>query len=110
MNHTPTPWTYDRFNGRIFRSTLDAPIANCATEANGNHIVHCVNTHAALVEALKVYQRIHDLLSEWIEDGRFTVGDGADAIPEEQFNEVVNLLADERVNALTLAEKGAPLS
>src|SRR5687768_17042145 len=69
--HTPTPWQY-------WRTGIDGdavalgpngkyPIAKMLggnvelNEANAAHIVHCVNSHNELVEAL---QRIHDIASD----------------------------------------------
>ena len=69
MNHTPGPWhlnTYSVTNDdgidrgfEIWGSNHSVAIIPLKPEnhshakANGEHIVHCVNTHDALVEALR---------------------------------------------------------
>lgn len=72
--HTPTPWAYRRFDGEKHKihigidGNLDTvhdahaivyAQEDCGDdEANASHIVHCVNTHDALVEAL---ERINEM-------------------------------------------------
>ena len=58
--HTPTPWSYD---GRDIWATNSGNAVNVArlltpklAEANAAFIVKAVNSHAALVEALKAAQ------------------------------------------------------
>lgn len=75
MNHTPTPWKYQEdcngFSYEIVTADENAdPIADVLMSnatllpqfketdrkvrlANARHIVHCVNTHDALVKALR---------------------------------------------------------
>jgi len=58
MKHTPTPWQRGNnlFPDRIF-DLKEREIAYCGGQntsgtANAKHIVHCVNMHDELVEAL----------------------------------------------------------
>lgn len=66
--HTKTPWVYvdDMYWGSIWATKGDRPEIRVAsfvdceisdeTEANAHHIVHCVNNHERLVEALRDYR------------------------------------------------------
>jgi len=58
MTHTPTPWIHVK--GNLIRDSHGVCIAGDSTAiqnaANAAHIVHCVNSHDALVEALRVAQ------------------------------------------------------
>lgn len=54
--HTPTPWKLNKEkSGQIENSNgyIIAQAYQNKTEDNAKHIVHCVNNHAALVEALE---------------------------------------------------------
>lgn len=68
--HTPTPWrVYKDIDPRTYLHTkfvgvagplktvqvaLCGKLSNTEAEANAAHIVRCVNSHAALVEALRM--------------------------------------------------------
>lgn len=53
----PTPWCLGGCNGRGITTPSgyvgDGLIADCDTLANAEHIVRCVNSHPALLEALR---------------------------------------------------------
>lgn len=98
--HTPTPWDTDIVRDKLnycYRIGLPTGTVEVRTDAGDEDaalIVKAVNSHAALVDAVHRYGRIHDLLSRWIEDGdTLRVGDGAGAIPTEDYQEMVELLA-----------------
>lgn len=48
------PWVYDRFSGRIIRTTFEEPICEYVTEKDGQFIVRACNSHEVMVEALKL--------------------------------------------------------
>ena len=71
MKHTPTPWKIDKREvlyaintdtkhiGVIASDTIDGKVRGEGC-ANAQHIVHCVNTHDALVEALEAWKKAND--------------------------------------------------
>ena len=119
MNHTPGPWhlnTYSVTNDdgidrgfEIWGSNHSVAIIPLKPEnhshakANGEHIVHCVNTHDALVEALQQILKHAPQAepeSEAYDDTESAYSNGYDNACWE-----LTLIARK---ALTLAEKGAP--
>jgi hypothetical protein len=81
--HTPTPWDIVQFDDEdkpiIIGPNGDERIAvmqgNEPSEANAQHIVHCVNLHDELVQALETGLEFWndedgDNLSEWREQAK----------------------------------------
>ena len=99
MTHTPTPWTvgikYDTFveitNGSKTIATVGEANIYPQIEADANHIVRCVNTHDALVEALRA---LRASIEEYRETGKPNFGR-------------LTVACDKADDALALAEKGA---
>ena len=44
------------------------------------------------------YAKIHDIVSDIIEDGKITVGEGPDAVSCKQYRRLVNLLSSTNIN------------
>ena len=112
--HTPGVWSIEKLPAPIYGSngTLQAEGVGIGTASE--HIATVIGREAtrgpnaaliaaapAMYAALLQYAKIHDILSDIIEDGnKLTVGDGSDAIPSRQYQQLVNLLASTNINAV----------
>lgn len=54
--HTETPWS--NAETMIFKGGENVILVDCSSVANAEHIVRCVNSHDALVEALEEITRL----------------------------------------------------
>lgn len=95
QKHTPAPWevAYEvsatqrfptviaRIDGRIVG--ISSPWMNDQAEANAAHIVHCVNSHASLVEALGEARKALELTNKFLWEEVYTENcTGPDSPPE----------------------------
>ena len=77
MEHTPTPWEKERpyMEPHIYLSGPNTQLIACLQDnwennkANAKHIVHCVNLHDELVEALSLTIRtIYDCMRHYLDN------------------------------------------